>query len=84
MEAGPPTLPPPLSRKAACAVRAAGEGEEPVPINVEGMWPYWKEPESRGTGTVHNDLVDMHAMYLLTGAHGPCSPPTPPLSTWAP
>jgi len=45
----------------------AGEGETPVPINVQGMWPYWKEPASRRTETVHNDLVDMHSMYLLTG-----------------
>lgn len=46
-----------------------------MPINVQGMWPYWKEPASRRTETVHNDLVDMHSMYLLTGK------PPPPTST---
>jgi hypothetical protein len=34
---------------------------------VEGMWPYWLDECGRAPHTVHNDLVAMRSMYLLTG-----------------
>lgn len=37
-------------------------------MNVEGMWPYWLEEAGRAPNTVHNNLVAMDSMYLLTGA----------------
>jgi hypothetical protein len=41
-----------------------------VPIDVEGMWPYWLDEAGRAPATVHNDLAAMGSMYLLTGARG--------------
>lgn len=45
-----------------------GPGEAPVPLEVEGMWPYWLEESGRAPNTVHNSLVAMDSMFLLTGA----------------
>jgi hypothetical protein len=46
----------------------AGPGQRAVPIDVEGMWPYWLDEAGRAPATVHNDLDAMGSMYLLTGA----------------
>ncbi len=32
------------------------------------MWPYWLEESGRAPNTVHNSLVAMDSMFLLTGA----------------
>lgn len=66
-----------VNARSYAAVAVTGPGEEPVPINVRGMWPYWKEHHSGLSSVMPNDLVDMDGMYLLTGPTCTCARPRP-------